>query len=139
MLWNTSTGEAVSYESSSLGVCLSVSSDGNQIAEGCKDRRVRFRNAKNLAIEGEFLVHDSAVSGVDWHPNGLILATMGDSEIRLWDVKTGRLLEEIRIKQLARSLRFLAGGRRLIVGDLVFEPKSCSQELEPTIRSVSPR
>ena len=139
VLWNTSTGEAVSYESSSLGVCLSVSSDGNQIAEGCKDRRVRFRNAKNLAVEGEFLVHNSAVSGVDWHPNGLILATMGDSEIRLWDVKTGRLLEEIRIKQLAKSLRFLAGGRRLIVGDLVFEPKSCRQELEPTIRSVSPR
>jgi WD40 repeat protein len=137
VLWNTSTGEAVSYESSPLGVCLSVSSDGNQIAEGCKDRRVRFRNAKNLAIEGEFLVHDSVVRGVDWHPNGRILATMGDSEIRLWDVRTGRLLEEIRIKGLAKSLRFLfeplrflAGGRRLIAGDSVFEPKCCGQDLK---------
>ena len=132
MLWNTSTGEAVSSEPSPLGNCLSVSSDGTLIAEGCKDRRVRFRNAKTLAVEGEFLVHDSAVLGVDWHPSGLILATMGDSEIRLWDVKTGRLLEEIRHKWLewhlgSAPVRFLAEGRRLIVGDSVFEPKCCNQ------------
>ena len=125
VLWNTSSGEALLNVASPSGGCLSVSDDYTQIAEGCIDRRVRFRNVKTLSVERKFLVHDSPVRKVDWHPSGRILATMNDGEVRLWDVSTGCLLEEIKLKEAVRTMRFIAGGKWLLVGDMVFEPKCC--------------
>jgi WD40 repeat protein len=126
VLWNTETGEPVADEISPHGFCLSVSPDGAMVAEGCDDSRVRFRNPKTLEVEREFRVHDSRVKSVEFHPSLPILATLGLTEARLWDVKDGRMLEEIRLKGEASAVSFVAGGRILQVGGLLFEPKSCA-------------
>jgi len=128
VLWNTETGEVVAEELSPNGQCLRVSPDGSSIAEGCSDNRVRFRNPKTLAVEREIRVHDheSGVRNVEWHPTLPILATLGGNEVRFWDVKEWRMIEEIRLKHEAMSLRFVAGGRMLSVWGMLFEPKSCA-------------
>ncbi len=128
VLWDTQTGEVIAEELSPNGQCLSVSPDGSSIAEGCTDNRVRFRNPKTLAVEREIRVHDheSGVRNVDWHPTLPILATLGGNEVRLWDVKEWRTIEEIRLKHEAMSLRFVANGRQVYVHGMLFEPKSCA-------------
>jgi len=126
VLWDTETGEPVADEPSPLGVCLDVSADGSRLAEGCSDYRVRFRNPQTLAVENEFRVHDSAVRSIAFHPTLPILATLALNEIRLWNVEDGRLLEEIRLKREARSVRFLGNGRQLQAYGALYEPKSCA-------------
>jgi len=126
VLWDTQTGEPVAEEVSPDGNCLSVSPDGSSIAEGCNDKRVRFRNPKTLAVEREFRVHESGVRNIDWHPTLPIIATLGANEVRLWDAKEGRMLEEIRLRGDSRSMRFVANGRQLQVSRILFEPKSCA-------------
>ena len=79
-----------------------------------------------LAVEREFRVHDSEVRNLDWHPTLPVLATLGRNEVRLWDVKSGRMLEEIRLKKEGGHLRFVADGRRLLVDWMLFEPKACA-------------
>jgi hypothetical protein len=54
------------------------------------------------------------------------LATLSQNEVRLWDVKESRILEEIRLKEPKTEIRFLSNGRQLKVGELIFEPKSCA-------------
>ena len=125
ILWNTETGEPVVDTPSPNGLCLSISPDGATVAEGCSDMRVRFRNPKTLAVEREFRVHDSKVNAIDFHPARPILATLGSTEARLWDLSDGRMLEEIRLRAGARSIAFLAGGRVLQIEGMLFEPKCC--------------
>ena len=126
VVWDTRTGQPVAEELSPYGQCLAVSPQGALLAEGCKDNRVRLRNPKTLAVEREFRVHDSEVRNLDWHPTLPVLATLGRNEVRLWDVKSGRMLEEIRLKNAWGHLRFVADGRRLLVDWMLFEPKACA-------------
>jgi WD40 repeat protein len=126
VLWDTQTGEPVIDELSEQGLCLSVSADGKQLAEGCADYRVRFRNPKTLAVEREFRVHDTRVKSIDFHPTLPILVTLGVNEVRLWDLKDGRMLEEILLSFEVNTVRFMADGRRLLVDRMLFEPKSCA-------------
>jgi len=126
VLWDTQTGEPVVDELSEQGLCLSVSADGKHLAEGCTDYRVRFRNPRTLAVEREFRVHDTRVKSIDFHPTLPILATLGVNEVRLWDLKDGRMLEEILLSFEVNTVRFMADGRRLLVDGRLFEPKSCA-------------
>jgi WD40 repeat protein len=126
VLWDTQTGESVAEELSPFGVCLAVSPDGSGLAEGCSDYRVRFRNPRTLAVEREFRVHDSGVKSIAWHPSLPILATLGVNEVRFWDVNSGRMLDEIRLRREAYALRFVSQGRQLLVGGALFEPKCCA-------------
>ena len=126
VLWDTETGEPVADVPSPLGICVGVSADGSRLAEGCSDYRVRFRNLKTLAVESEFRVHDSAVRSVDFHPTLPILATLGLSEVRFWNLNDGRMLEEIRLKHEPRNVRFVANGRQVLVWGGLYEPKCCT-------------
>ena len=125
VLWNTESGEPVANELSPHGVCLSVSADGSKLAEGGSDTRVRFRNVKTLAVESEFRAHDASVKSIDFHPVLPILATMSGTEVRLWDLKDGRMLEEIRLDFRGETIRFVADGRQMQVNGTLFKPKSC--------------
>jgi WD40 repeat protein len=126
VLWELKTGAPAAHEPSPYGRGVAVSPDGKTVAEGCVDLRVRFRNPKTLAVEREIRAHDSEVKDLEWHPSGRILATLSQNEVRLWDVKESRILEEILLKEPKTEIRFLSNGRQLKVGELIFEPKSCA-------------
>jgi serine/threonine protein kinase/WD40 repeat protein len=126
VLWDLKTGAPAAHEPSPYGRGVAVSPDGKTVAEGCVDLRVRFRNPTTLAVEREIRAHDSEVKDLEWHPSGRILATLSQNEVRLWDVKESRILEEIRLKEPKTEIRFLSNGRQLKVGELIFEPKSCA-------------
>jgi hypothetical protein len=126
VLWDTESGEPIADELSPHGICISVSPDGTKLAEGCTDKRVRFRNPETLAVEREFRAHDSPVKSIGFHPVLPILATLSLTEARLWDLSDGRMLEEIRLKFETHRIRFVAGGRMLQVDGMLFEPKSCA-------------
>jgi serine/threonine protein kinase/WD40 repeat protein len=114
--WNTSTGQRIAQarHASSLN-CLATEPRGNRLAEGGDDKFIRIRDAESLAVLREFRAHDYPIHTVAWNPVFPILATSAtDRAIRLWNVETGRMIEEVHIGQReATALRFSPDGRRL--------------------------
>ncbi|MEI6715449.1 MAG: protein kinase [Verrucomicrobiota bacterium] len=73
-----------------------VSPDRKWIAEGGKDKRIRIRNATTLEVQREIRVYDGEIQSLVWHPSLPILVSAGDDEsVRIWDIRTGKLLEEL--------------------------------------------
>ncbi len=110
---------------------LAVSPDGLSFAEAGADRRVRIRDAATLAVKRQFRVHDQRVTTLAWHPTKPILATgSADFSVKIWNIETGRLLEEFDgLVGTPSAMSFSPGGTRLacsVAGDAthVWEPKS---------------
>jgi WD40 repeat protein len=97
VLWNAKTGEAVARTPSPQVSALAASPDGQWIAEGGVDKRLRIRSGKNLELQTEFRAQDGLISGLVWHPRLPILATASGNSIRLWNTNTWELLEEIQL------------------------------------------
>ncbi|NBV85948.1 MAG: hypothetical protein EBS01_06740, partial [Verrucomicrobia bacterium] len=131
-LWNANTGELVAQCPAQRVSALATSLDGEWIAEGGTDKRVRIRSGKTLEVSHELRVHDKTVHALVWHPHLPILVTGEEGRICLWSTKTWALLEELRVPRNARPILDVSpDGRRLSVfsasGTDVYEPK-CFQE-----------
>ena len=98
VLWSSEhSGPLIPPVSAPNANTLSASPNGTTIAEGGKDGRVRLRDAKTLEVlKGKaFRVHDGPVTDVAWHPTLPLLATASeDRTVRIWNVETGKLVEE---------------------------------------------
>ena len=137
LIWNAKTGAKEGVALASDANTLAASPDGSQLAEGGKDRRVRIRNGKTLKIERTLRVHDGPVIAMAWHPTLPMLATTSeDYSVRLWDLRTGALVEEFRTTRnaLAMRLKWSPDGRFLGVSYLttssnvkIYEPKACQE------------
>ena len=99
------------------------------------DRKVRIRDAATLAVQQEFRAHDGPITALAWHPTKPILATTStDLSIRLWNLETGRRLEELRGPLgTPHALSFSPSGQRLgcSAGDgitRIWEPKSLNDQ-----------
>ncbi|MEI6715114.1 MAG: protein kinase [Verrucomicrobiota bacterium] len=96
-LWNVDTQKMEVFSQSPAANCIGVSPDGNRIAEGGSDFRIRIRDARTLEVDREFRVHDAEVVGALWHPRLPLLVTMGaDHTVKVWDSNTFQLVETIR-------------------------------------------
>jgi serine/threonine protein kinase/WD40 repeat protein len=118
VLWSTShSAPLIAPVAAPNATTLSASSDGTTIAEGGKDGKVRLRDARTLEVrEGKtFRVHDAPVTDVAWHPKLPFLATASeDRRVRIWNVETGRLVEEIGFfHRLPLRLDWSPDGRNL--------------------------
>lgn len=128
------SGRIRKIESAPSAASLSSSPDGQWIAEAGFDRRVRIRNSDTLEVEREFLVHESRVRSVIWHPTLPALITQGDDRrIKIIHPETGEVLEEIwNGKQAYSGVKLSPDGSRLFLAaspvTLIWEPKSLRKE-----------
>jgi len=110
---------------------IAVAPDGQHFAEAGVDMMVRIRDAATIAVQQEFRAHNGTITALAWHPTKSILATASaDLSIRLWNLDTGRRLEELRGPTAApHTLVFSPSGRRLGCSardgiTRIWEPKS---------------
>ncbi len=97
ILWDVDSLQRVSSVEAPLANSVDVSPDGEWIAEGGDDMRIRIRNARTLKVEREYRAHDGSVTGVAWHPKlPLLVSVSEDLSIKIWDSRTGQLVEELR-------------------------------------------
>lgn len=138
--WDVTTGQRVAQmrHPSALN-CLATEPNGTRFAEGGNDKLVRIRDAETLEVQSYFRAHDNPINTVEWNPVLPIVATSGtDRAIRLWDVKTGRMIEEVHIGlREATALRWSPNGRRLAASSpgahtLVWDFPELAKDLEAT-------
>ncbi len=136
VVWDATTGKILQTVTNRtpLGV-LALAPDGRRFAEAGADRKVRIRDAATLAVQQEFRAHDGPLTALAWHPSKPILATTSaDLAIRLWNLDTGRRLEELRGPlDVPHSLVFSPGGQRLACSaedgvTRIWEPKSLNDQ-----------
>ena len=119
--------------------------DGASFAEAGADRIVRLRDARTLEVRQQFRAHDEAITALAFHPTRPILATGSeDLTVKLWDLGTGRMLEEVReLRGGVAQVAFTGSGRRLVgtTGDRlvhVWEPDSLKPEAMTNATSAKP-
>ncbi|NDD39112.1 MAG: hypothetical protein EB082_12010 [Verrucomicrobia bacterium] len=132
VLWDAATGKVVQTTTNRTAMdVLAVAPDGRRFAEAGADKKVRIRDAATLAVQQEFRAHDGPITALAWHPTKPIMATASaDLSVKLWNLETGRLLEELRgVLTVPTELAFSPSGRRLgCAGDgdptRIWEPES---------------
>ena len=135
LLWNISETKAVKSISAPNARAIAASPDGQSLAEGGRDQRLRIRDAKTLKIKSELRVHDAPVLDVAWNPTLPFVATSGeDRRVRIWNLnpeKIGyQLVEEIGFfEDNPAQLHWSPDGQTLAVRCALkryyFTPKSC--------------
>ncbi len=117
LLWDSATGKILKTAANRTAMdVLAVAPDGSRFAEAGLDKRVRVRDGKTLAVQRDFRAHDGPITAMAWHPTRPILATASstDLNIRLWDLETRDLVEELRgPTKPPRQLAFSPSGRLL--------------------------
>lgn len=136
VVWDAATGKILqtATDRTALDV-LAIAPDGKRFADAGADNKVRIRDAATLAVQQEFRVHDGPITALAWHPKLPILATGStDLSIRLWNVDTGRRLEEFRGPLgWPNVLSFSPGGKRLACSaqdgfTRIWEPESLNDK-----------
>jgi serine/threonine protein kinase/WD40 repeat protein len=136
VLWDVATAKIIKSVTNRTAMdVLAVAPDGSRFAEAGADKMVRIRDAATLAVLREFRVHDEPITAIAWHPGKPILATASaDLTVKLWNLETGRQLEEFRGPVYApQGLAFSHSGQRLACcslsdGTRIWEPQSLSDQ-----------
>jgi eukaryotic-like serine/threonine-protein kinase len=98
---------------------VDLSPDGQRIASGCNDGKLRVWNTATRQPLGEYNGHTNHIWGVAWSPDGRQIATAGgDGTARLWEATTGRELAVFTGHQHKRvdAVAFSPDGKRLATG-----------------------
>lgn len=116
ILWDATTGkiERSATNQTAMNV-LAVAPDGRTFAEAGANKMVRIRDTMTLAVLREFRAHDDSITALAWHPSRPIMATASqDLSIKLWNLDTGRRIQEMRgMVSAPSSLAFSPTGKRL--------------------------
>ncbi len=137
-VWETATGKEVArFGREYLAACLAFGPDGRTLFTGGRDGKIRRWSLPEGELVAPAEGHASGVWSVVFSPDGLTLASLGDS-ICLWDVKSGRPVRRFgqecyrgdpdKVPQTTppprwfpgeakvglRALAFRAGGERLV-------------------------
>ncbi len=94
------------------------SPDGNILASGAADRRIRLWNTATGKIISTLSGHEEAIMAMQFMPNGKILISAGiDRSIRFWDVEQRQLLKTIEAhEQPINALAISRDGQLIISG-----------------------
>ncbi|MDH4454970.1 MAG: hypothetical protein QE570_17495 [Verrucomicrobiota bacterium] len=115
--WKTSDGSSLrSFEGhTDAAYALAVSPDGQWIATGAYDQKIRLWDAatgKEIAL---LKGHNGAVNGLSFRPDGKVLASASaDRTVKLWSIPTGQRLDTLsQPTKEQTSVVFSADGKTL--------------------------
>jgi serine/threonine protein kinase len=92
------------------------SPDGNILASGAADRRIRLWNTNTGKIISTLNGHQDSVMAMQFMPNGKILVSAGaDRSIRFWDIEQRQLLKTVEAHDLPINALVISQDGRLIV------------------------
>ena len=98
--------------------CCTISTNGQILVTGSKDKTVKVLNPKTGEILHSFTGHRDYIYAVAISPNNSLIASGScDNTIKLWNLKTGELIKTITIhSHYITSLKFTPDGENLISG-----------------------
>ena len=119
-IWNFEGQHAPQFLSNNTASITSVAVSPNSrlIAASGGDGSVYFWNSDTGVPSTVVLKHQFPVSQIAFSPNGLVLITMSDIYIRLWDVETGNLILGIQGSGRVLSAAFSPDGNLIATSDV---------------------
>jgi WD40 repeat protein len=129
VVWSVSDGRQIANFAGHKGLIYSVafSPDGSRLLSASSDRTVKLWNIKANAEERSLAGHDNTVYTVGFSPDGKYAISAGggrdtseqknDHAIRLWDLSTGRQVQQVDgHTDAVMSLAVSRDGRYLLTG-----------------------
>jgi WD40 repeat protein len=119
-IWEPGTGRLIRTlsEHTDWVTGLDISPDGRWVAASGKDSAVVIWNAETGEVHTRFEGHDRWVNRVRFSPDGSLLATASDDRtVRVWSIEPPGLRLILPTRSEAVGVAFLAGGKKLAVGD----------------------
>jgi WD40 repeat protein len=115
-LWNAHSGAVVHEFAGPPGTfCVSFSPDGQTLACGGSDGKIRLWNVVSKKQVAAIDAHSSNIFGVAYNPDGKLLVSAGwDGTARIWDVKQRKLLQTLSGPVDIRSVEFSPDGNRVV-------------------------
>ncbi len=97
---------------------LAISPDGQTLATGGYDRRIRIWDVASGALLHELVGHNGAIYDLDFHPQGTVLASASaDQTIKIWHVARGERLDTFgQAEGEMTCVRFSPDGRTILGG-----------------------
>src|SRR5262249_43953971 len=91
------------------------SADGRRIVTASVDRTARVWDAATGKPLLEPLRHDQPVEAAAFSPDGLLLLTVSDQTVRLWDTTMGRSVAIFQLDAPVTKAAFSPDGRQLLL------------------------
>jgi WD40 repeat protein len=93
---------------------IAFSPDGKTLASGSRDKTIKLWSVPPTEEPPRTLqMFEDDVVSIAFHPKGEILASISGSQITLWNVKSGEILNTLQQDALAQSVAFSSDGRTL--------------------------
>jgi WD40 repeat protein len=118
-IWDVQTGALKRTLTGHRRIVYSVvfSPDGKGLASGSYDGTARLWDVKTWSLKRVFVGRSGEVRSVAFSPDGATLAAASSRGVKLWDVKTGRLMQTLAEGTYTQAVAFSPDGAILVAGD----------------------
>jgi WD40 repeat protein len=105
-------------EEAAVPTCVAISPNGQLVAAGADDHRVRLWNLSDGTLLTQLREHVDWVRAVAFHPSGKKLLTGGDDHaVLIWDLETHAVLHRIKVPEgVVHCAAFRPDGKQAAAG-----------------------